>query len=766
MQDSIRSLRLSILPDADAVTSVVIGSAKDCATDDGHTYVFAGFPHRDPCHFANRVGEHPWHGSGKEPTRDCGGVLAAVSESCQVDIGGDESGKGCLGLPGTAEHHPRKKRKSGPKKRNNLSANEGSRWLPGIDCQSSDGYATADDHRKRWRMRDDELELDSRDTSTLISADIEDSATSSGKAVGVVRRRRRRRRPVLAGNDCLQSIATAAADARAASGNYADPEEERRTSRSGSVGMEWEAGQGGGFCDTEVKSTGLRTGGGEDGSGKSNLLVTSPQKDQSFVYSPFQVRGLRQDEDRGCFSDDLAKRQTKTSWQFQTCAVIGSRTWRESSPDTISTIDFDRSGDLFATGGIARKIRVYSLSRVLAGQRGGCQTVSDSEGNEDEEQEKDGRSRWKKEKNGRPIASSGRESAREWDVDSADSSSGGLSCQGPCEMLSVCTPAKLSSLKWHPDYNSTVIATADYDGVITEWDITRGVAVTERQSGQRVWSIDFSRRFSGTRFSSLLASASDDGLLRLWTCNSESPTQTIHLPSGLPVCSVEFSPIPYILGASSADSNVYLYDLRKPASPLQVLDAHTKAVSYMKFMGAASLVSASIDGSVKLWDLPGQVTGSTSTHDHLSTGLASREQNTQVASASNSTPIPTMLPGRASVRTSHNSHRNMKNFVGLSTHAESGLFACGSENNEVVVYHSSHSEAVWVTSFDRQRAPPQLQSGLSEMNSLQTVPPVWWDPSKGHFVSAVCWSPKSPDAENSTLVAANSQGHIRVIRVA
>ena len=70
------------------------------------------------------------------------------------------------------------------------------------------------------------------------------------------------------------------------------------------------------------------------------------------------------------------------------------------------------------------------------------------------------------------------------------------------------------------------------------------------------------------------------------------------------VCCVQFSPdSARSLAIGSADHKVYCYDLRNTRIPLVTLNGHSKTVSYVKFIDSKTLVSASTDSSLKLWDL-------------------------------------------------------------------------------------------------------------------------------------------------------------------
>lgn len=70
------------------------------------------------------------------------------------------------------------------------------------------------------------------------------------------------------------------------------------------------------------------------------------------------------------------------------------------------------------------------------------------------------------------------------------------------------------------------------------------------------------------------------------------------------VCCVQFSAYStHLLFFGSADYKVYGYDLRHTKIPWCTLAGHGKAVSYVKFIDAETVVSASTDNSLKLWDL-------------------------------------------------------------------------------------------------------------------------------------------------------------------
>ncbi|XWS28004.1 hypothetical protein CRYUN_Cryun25bG0029000 [Craigia yunnanensis] len=267
-------------------------------------------------------------------------------------------------------------------------------------------------------------------------------------------------------------------------------------------------------------------------------------------------------------------------------------------------------------------------------------------------------------------------------------------------VVEMASRSKLSSICWN-SYIKSQIASSNFEGVVQLWDVTRSQVLTEmREHEKRVWSIDFS-----SADPTILASGSDDGSVKLWSINQGASICTIKTKAN--VCCVQF---PLDSGPSlafgSADHKIYYYDLRNSRIPLCTLVGHNKTVSYIKFVDTNTLVSASTDNTLKLWDL----------------------------SMCTSRVIDTPLQ-------SFTGHMNVKNFVGLSV--SDGYIATGSETNEVFIYHKAFPM-------------PALTFKFNNM-----------DPLSGHemddaaqFISSVCWR-----GQSSTLVAANSTGNIKILEM-
>ncbi|KAK2992214.1 hypothetical protein RJ640_005701 [Escallonia rubra] len=304
------------------------------------------------------------------------------------------------------------------------------------------------------------------------------------------------------------------------------------------------------------------------------------------------------------------------------------------STNIVSSIEFDRDDELFATAGVSRRIKVFEFSSVVN--------------------------------------------------ETADVQ---------CPVVEMSTRSKLSCLSWNK-YTKNHIASSDYDGIVTVWDVTTRQSVMEYEEHEkRAWSVDFSRTEP-----SMLVSGSDDCKVKIWCTKQEASVLSIDMKAN--ICSVKYNPgSSNYVAVGSADHQVHYYDLRNVSQPLHVFSGHRKAVSYVKFLSNNELASASTDSTLRLWDV---------------------KEN---------------LPLRT-----FRGHKNEKNFVGLTVNSD--YIACGSETNEVFVYHKAIS---------RPAAWHRFGSDSDEAD----------DDGGSYFISSVCWKNDSP-----TMLTANSQGTIKVLVLA
>ncbi|XP_028806252.1 WD repeat-containing protein RUP2 [Neltuma alba] len=258
----------------------------------------------------------------------------------------------------------------------------------------------------------------------------------------------------------------------------------------------------------------------------------------------------RKDSKRGnSEAEEQEEEVARCEWNFSLATVVSSRSAGTVS-DTIGSIEIDPTDRLVATGGIARKIRIYSLNKLL------------------------------------PNTAS-------HDVRYLDHS-------GACDYF-ICAPAKLSSLRWRPGSGGRVIGCGDYDGVVTEYDLEGKIPVFERDEhgGRRVWSVDYS--YSDPV---LGASGADDGTMQMWDPRHQNDVAVVTPPGKRSVCSVEFNPFNHSMVAMGcADHKAYAYDIRKMSDPVMILEGHRRTVSYVRFLDSHTLVSAGTDGCLKMWDI-------------------------------------------------------------------------------------------------------------------------------------------------------------------
>ncbi|KAF2284865.1 hypothetical protein GH714_031414 [Hevea brasiliensis] len=357
---------------------------------------------------------------------------------------------------------------------------------------------------------------------------------------------------------------------------------------------------------------------------KRRLLTTQPHKQQESDKNIIHREG---------YSSGLVDFQSvlSTFTQYSRLRVIAELRHGDifHSANIVSSIEFDRDDELFATAGVSRRIKVFDFSTVLN--------------------------------------------------DPADVH---------CPVVEMSTRSKLSCLSWNK-YAKNQIASSDYEGIVTVWDVTTRQSVMEYEEHEkRAWSVDFSRTEP-----SMLVSGSDDCKVKVWCTNQEASVINIDMKAN--ICCVKYNPgFSNYIAVGSADHHIHYYDLRNISHPLHVFSGHRKAVSYVKFLSNNELASASTDSTLRLWD----------------------------------------------VRT-FRGHTNEKNFVGLSVNYD--YIACGSETNDVFVYHKEISKPVTWHRF-----------GSPEMDDAD-------EDAGSYFISAVCWKSDSP-----TMLAANSQGTIKVLILA
>ncbi|XP_075918935.1 E3 ubiquitin-protein ligase COP1-like [Petromyzon marinus] len=266
-------------------------------------------------------------------------------------------------------------------------------------------------------------------------------------------------------------------------------------------------------------------------------------------------------------------------------------------------------------------------------------------------------------------------------------------------VIEMTCDSKISCISWSK-YHKGILASSDYEGSVILWDGFTGQRTKVFQEHeQRCWSVDFNLMDP-----EILASGSDDTKVKLWSTHMDASVACIEANTN--VCCVKFSPTSrYHLALACADHCVHYYDLRNTELPVTVFKGHRRAVSYAKFVSGEEIVSASIDGQLKLWSV-----------------------------------------NKPRCTRSFRGHVNERTFGGLATNGD--YVACGSEDNSLYVYYKGLSEVSLTFKFD-------VATGALGKES---------EGDGREFVSAVCWR-LLPDGDSNVLVAANNQGTIKVLEL-
>ena len=220
----------------------------------------------------------------------------------------------------------------------------------------------------------------------------------------------------------------------------------------------------------------------------------------------------------------------------------------------------------------------------------------------------------------------------------------------PCPVRELTWRSKLSDLDWNK-HESAHLATSDYDGMISVWDVDSGENILEYDEHEkRAWSVCFSKTDP-----CLLASGSDDGTVKIYSTKQNRSVLTVETVAN--VCSVQYHPTNFhYIAVGCSDHQAYVYDLRQANQPVVTLSGHKRAISYAAYSKDSELLTASTDNTLRIWN--------------VQSGESKR-----------------VLSG----------HVNQKHFVGLAL--KDDWVAVGSETNELFVYNKALDSPIHRYSF-------------------------------------------------------------------
>ncbi|KAI9323379.1 WD40-repeat-containing domain protein [Dichotomocladium elegans] len=310
------------------------------------------------------------------------------------------------------------------------------------------------------------------------------------------------------------------------------------------------------------------------------------------------------------------------------------------SPSAISSIEFDCDNEYFAVAGASRDIKIFDFSVIDEMIR----RTEYTPGND---------------------SRSGQQSLLCGNVQRVH-----------CPSQVIDSVTRVSCLAWSNNTKSH-LASSDHNGLIKIWDTNEGLCVqTFDEHEKRAWSVDICPTKS-----TLIASGSDNGTVKIWSTTMRQSVFTLQQHSN--VCCVRFGPdIDSYLAMGTSDHKVTCYDLRYPDTPVYSFRDHERAVSYVRWLSGTDIISASIDNSLRRWDL---------------------------------------ISNKSCV--TYRGHKNGKHFVGLST--DGNWISCGSEDNHVYAYHKDIKSPI-----AKFRFPMADDSGAT--NGRYRA-----------FVSSLCWKSDS-----------------------
>ena len=188
--------------------------------------------------------------------------------------------------------------------------------------------------------------------------------------------------------------------------------------------------------------------------------------------------------------------------------------------------------------------------------------------------------------------------------------SGRVGVDGEVALVDLQTQKVIQRFKGHNDivYCASLspdgkwLASGSYDRKIILWDVATGQPTTQLTGHNgAIYDVDFNPT------GKILATASGDQTVKLWSVPEGARLDTLGQPEGEMRC-VRFSGDGKLLYATGADRQIrqWLVDPSATAgSPMQLARfAHEREVLRMTMLNDQAMVTASADGTVKLWSMP------------------------------------------------------------------------------------------------------------------------------------------------------------------
>ncbi|WP_019502891.1 NB-ARC domain-containing protein [Pseudanabaena sp. PCC 6802] len=198
------------------------------------------------------------------------------------------------------------------------------------------------------------------------------------------------------------------------------------------------------------------------------------------------------------------------------------------------------------------------------------------------------------------------------------------------------------SLHWSP--SQPLLASGGEDQMVRIWNTQTGqILKVVRGYANGIWSVAWQPEprsvMAATHWRPLLASGSEDDLVRVWDPNAGQELKTLEGHTNR-IWAVAWSPGGQILASASGDRTVKLWDVETGRS-LRTLKGHSDRVYSVSWsMVEPILASCSQDRTIKIWNVQtGQLLKTLSGHENGVTSVAFSPDGQVLASASEDTTV-------------------------------------------------------------------------------------------------------------------------------
>ncbi|KAJ3152398.1 hypothetical protein HDU86_005576 [Geranomyces michiganensis] len=302
----------------------------------------------------------------------------------------------------------------------------------------------------------------------------------------------------------------------------------------------------------------------------------------------------------------------------------------------VSSIDFNKDDEFFATAGVTKRIKIFDYRDVMADMR---QEIFGSR-----RKDSNGKEARDSDENVVPITEHRTCSDENADEEDEEKNDGDQVPRFP--VLDMGCESKISGF----GLSIGTLPTRTFSPVEVMMPKVQSAFI---RKGSNEKSLDVMVVHTG----------------KFWSVNERKAVGTVQ--SSVNLCTVKWNPEHHSQVAfGSADHHIHYYDIRNLASPLHVFQGHSKAVSYVNFVNANTLLSCSTDSTLRAWDV-----------------------------------AESIRTGESKCTQTYTGHVNVKNFVGMSIDSKGEYIACGSETDEVHVYWKWLSRPVVKREMDGARDP-------------------------------------------------------------